>query len=94
MLHESQGNGSTKIEVHQQEMGGWVRIYMDPQAPRPPDLPIFLSHALTDYFRQRPHLTMRTIQSVTVEGNTVELHAWYDLHVFPGLDPKKRTQDH
>jgi len=50
----------------------------------PPDLPAYLSLTLTEWFRQRPQLRMRTVLAVTREGSTVELHAWYELHVFPG----------
>lgn len=63
-------------------MGGWVRIVAGRQN-LPDDLPVFLSQALADSFRQRPQLRMRCVVPVQRDGNTVELHAWYEAHVFP-----------
>jgi hypothetical protein len=51
----------------------------------PTELGVWLSHALTEWFRQRPHLRLRCIVPVLREGDTCELRAWYDLHVFPDL---------
>jgi hypothetical protein len=79
------GNGSGEIAVHQQDMGGWVRVFTDLSSTIHPDLHIWLSHALTAWFRARPQLRMRNVVSVTRSGDTVEMHAWYDLHVFPDL---------
>jgi hypothetical protein len=81
----SPGNGSGKFVVHQRDMGGWVRIFTDPLAAVPEDLAVFLAHALTQWFRDRPHLTMRAVVPVARGGDTVELHAWYDQHVFPDV---------
>jgi hypothetical protein len=85
------GNGFSKIAVHQQDMGGWLRVFTDPPPPEHPDLPVWLAHALTEWFRQRPHIRPRCIIPVVQGGNTVELHAWYDLHVFPDLSGQKPT---
>lgn len=85
MAQHDTGNGSGKFDVHTQDMGGWVRVFTDPLAFVPPDFPAYLSHALTAWLRQRPHLTLRAVLPVVRDGNTVELHAWYDLHVFPDL---------
>jgi hypothetical protein len=41
------GNGSSKVMVHQTDMGGWVCIYTDRPSEGADDLPVFLSHALT-----------------------------------------------
>jgi hypothetical protein len=76
------GNGSGKFEIGQHDMGGWVRIVAGRQN-LPDDLPVYLSQALSDWFRQRPHLRMRCVVPVQKDGNTVELHAWYEAHVFP-----------
>jgi len=46
---------------------------------------MFLSHALTEWFRQRPHLHLRCVAPIAKNGSTVELHAWYDQHVFRDL---------
>src|SRR5262245_15326715 len=79
------GNGSGKFNVHQRDMGGWVRVFTDPITAVPADLPVFLCHALTEWFRQRPHLRMRTVVPITRDGTTMELHSWYGLGVFPDM---------
>jgi hypothetical protein len=83
----SAGNGSTKFNVHQEDMGGWVRIFADRPAPTD-DLPYFLSGALADWFRERPQFRLRFVVPIQRAGDTVELHAWYEVHVLPKLgDP-------
>jgi hypothetical protein len=82
MGSKSRGNGSGKIDIAQADMGGWVRVNATSR-DLPDDLPLFLSQALTEWFRQRPHLRMRCIVPIAHDGTTVELHAWYDAHVFP-----------
>ena len=49
------------------------------------DLPVYLSHALTQWLRARPQRTPRRVVSVSRHGHTVEPHAWYDLPAFPDL---------
>jgi hypothetical protein len=85
MTIHTPGNGSGKFNVHQLDMGGWVRIFTDPTAGVPDNLAMCLSHALTEWFRQRPQLRLRAVVPVTRDGTTVELHAWYDLGIFPDL---------
>jgi hypothetical protein len=63
-------------------MGGWVRIVAGRQNLLD-DLPVYLSQALSDWFRQRPQVRMRCVVPVHRDGNTVELHAWYEAHLFP-----------
>jgi hypothetical protein len=75
------GNGSSRLEIVEQDLGGWVRLsakgnIMDA-------LPVFLSQTLTKWFRQRPHLRLTCVVPITRDGATVELHAWYECHVFP-----------
>lgn len=89
MSQRTPGNGSGKFNVHQQDMGGWVRVFTDPLANVPDDLAFFLSHALTEWFRQRPQLRLRNIVAVTKGGDTVELHAWYEQVVFPDLSGQR-----
>jgi hypothetical protein len=87
----SGGNGSGKFEIGSTNMGGWVRVAPGKAATYPDDLPVFLSHALTAWFRERPQLRMRSVLPVSRNGDTVELHAWFDQHVFPdqlGQEPK------
>jgi hypothetical protein len=81
-MAQQPGNGSSRFEISQLDMGGWVRVYAVGSS-FPPDLPIFLSHTLTEWFRQRPQYCLRCVVPIQRDGNTVELHAWYDAHVFP-----------
>jgi hypothetical protein len=78
------GNGSGKFEIGHQDMGGWVRVSAGHQN-LPEDLAVYLSQSLAEWFRQRPHLCLRFVAPITKDGSTVELHAWYDAHVFPAL---------
>jgi hypothetical protein len=77
------GNGSTKFNVTCDDMGGWVRAMADGSPPSPGDLALYLSHGLTEWFRQHPHLRLICVAPVTKGGETAELHAWYEQHVFP-----------
>ena len=91
MKHRS-GNGSGRFNVVQKDMGGWVRVYPDRTAGLPEDLPVYLPHALTQWFRDRPQLRMRQVVPIQRDGNAIELHAWFDLGVFPdlsGQNPQK-----
>jgi hypothetical protein len=76
------GNGSGKINIGQADMGGWVRISAG-KHDLPQDIGVYLSQALADWFRQRPHLRMRCVVPITRDGTTMELHAWYEAHLFP-----------
>lgn len=82
-MKKPHGKGSGKTNVHVEDMGGWVRVFTDELAFVPDELPQYMSHALTEWFRQRPQLVMSTILPVLRDGLTVELHAWYSAHVFP-----------
>jgi hypothetical protein len=77
------GNGSSTVPIHALDMGGWVRVFTDKPEPLPDAFPLYLSVALADFFRHRPQLRLRTIVPITKDGTTVELHAWFDLHVMP-----------
>jgi hypothetical protein len=83
-MNRPHGNGSGKFDIGQTDMGGWVRIVAGRQ-DLPHDLPVYLSQALSDWFRQRPQLRMRCVVPIQRDGNTVELHAWFEAHVFPAL---------
>jgi hypothetical protein len=85
MKPKPQGNGSGKIDIHQQDMGGLVRVFTDKTHAHNEELPIFLALALTEWFRQRPQLRLRTVTSVARDGYTCELLCWYEMHLFPNL---------
>jgi hypothetical protein len=83
------GNGSGKFDIHAKDMGGWVRVFSDPLATVPENFAAYLSLALTQWFRDRPQLRMRCVVPVQRNGDTVELHAWFDLVQFPDLSGQK-----
>jgi hypothetical protein len=83
-MKKPQGNGSGKFEIAHHDMGGWVR-FKPGQQNVPDDLPVYLSNCMTSWFRQRPHLRIRFVVPIQQDGNTVELHAWYDAHMFPAI---------
>lgn len=85
MRQPPHGNGSGKINIHQDDMAGWVRVHTDKLPAIPEDLSLYLSLALTEWFRQRPQLTMVCVVPVVRDGSTIELHGWYTQHVFPDL---------
>ena len=77
-----QDNIFQEVAVHHRDMAGWVRFYTEVHPADVPDLPVYLSYALTRWFRERPQLRLCNILPVNRDGNTVELHAWYTLQVF------------
>jgi hypothetical protein len=83
------GNGSSKFEVHHDDMGGWLRVHASGSS-LPDTLPFILSQCVAEWFRQRPNLRLRFIVPIQKNGDTVELHAWFDAHVFP--PPQKPPQ--
>ena len=47
------------------------------------EVAVYLSHGLTAWMRQRPHLRVRFVVPISRDGDTMELHAWYDQVLFP-----------
>jgi hypothetical protein len=74
---------SQEVKVHYEDRNGWVRIFTDPEFFSYPQLPVCLSGTLTHWFKERPQFHLRCLLPICRGGDTVELHAWYDLHVFP-----------
>ena len=77
------GNGSPEFTIHVDDMGGWLRVHADKTAQLPDDFAVKLSLSLAQCLRERPQLHLRCIVPIQQHGNTVELHAWYELHIFP-----------
>ncbi len=84
---KAQGNGSSQYPIHLDDLGGWVRVFTDRAGALPDNFAFVLSQLLTEWFRQRPHLRMRCVIPITKDGTTVELHAWYEAHLFPAPPP-------
>lgn len=76
---------SQHVQVHQVDMGGWLRVFTDAQARDTVELPIYLSFGVTQWFRARPQFRLRCVVPIAKRGDTVELHAWYDQHLFPEI---------
>lgn len=86
-----------QIQVHNVDLGGWLRFFTNPDFLDHPDLPFYLSYAVVQWFRARPHLRLHFLVPVSKGGNTVELHAWYEQHLFPdksGIRSSESPQQH
>jgi hypothetical protein len=80
-----------EVSIHFEERNGWVRIFTDAEFRAHPQLPLFLSGTLTQWFRERPQLCLRCVVPIGKGGDTVELHAWYDLNLFPAPSSGQAT---
>ncbi len=63
-------------DVTVEDMDAWVRVYSK-RGMVYGDLPVELSHSLNRWIRERPYLQVQTIVPMSINGRTVELHAWY-----------------
>jgi hypothetical protein len=84
-MKKPHGNGSGNFEIGQVDMGGWVRFLAGGQN-LPHDLPVYLSKTVAAWSREHPNLRLRFVVPIQRDGDTVELHAWYDGHVFPPIE--------
>jgi len=87
------GNGSSKFGVGTHDMGGWARTIATYSGPTPADPAGKLSHHLTAWFRGKPHLKIRCVVPINRDGDTVELHAWYDQVHFPDKSSQAPPQE-
>jgi hypothetical protein len=71
-----------EVNIHFEERNGWLRVYTDAEFHAHPLLPSYLSYTLTQWFRERPQYHLRCVAPIDKGGDTVELHAWFDMHVF------------
>ena len=76
--------GKSRFEIGQTDMGGWVRVFLKKGEPTG-ELAKFLSLSLAQWMRQFPDVRVRMIVPITSNGDTTELHAWYDRVLFPDL---------
>jgi len=95
MKHQPGGNGSSKGVIHQEDVGGWVRVFTDNPGPLPPDFALYLSASLSEWFRKMPQRRMRTVVPIQRDGDTVELHCWFDVVLLPATSssPALSQQD-
>ncbi len=81
-----------KINVHIENKGGWIRVFLHDDAPAE-DLTPYLSHTLTNWIRKNNQYQIRFVIPITRDGNTVEFHAWYQQVHFPNIDPMGLCSD-
>jgi hypothetical protein len=86
------GNGSGKFDVGTHDMGGWVRVFASQSGQHVEDLAFYLAHRLSLWFRENPHQRLICVVPISKGGNTVELHGWYEQHIFPDTSPLARPQ--
>src|SRR5262245_39739044 len=79
------GNGSPKFEVGAHDMGGWVRVIASDSSPPPDDLGFYLAHRLSHWFGENPHRRLVCVVPINRDGFTVELHGWYEQHLFADI---------
>lgn len=91
MKKASDGNGSGQTVVNSREMGGWVRVTLAPKSPMPEDLPLYLAHRLSQWLRGKPHLRLLSVLPIVKDGDTGELQAWYEQHIFTDVSPLADT---
>lgn len=65
-------------------MGGWVRVFLGRGEPTG-ELGKNLSHGLTDWMRKHSQFRVRFVVPISRDGDTVELHAWYEQVLFPDI---------
>lgn len=86
-------NGSGKIMIDQVDMGGWLRVFPRAGSEESDSLAIYLSHSLAEWSRANAHLRVRFVVPISKEGRTVELHAWYDVHVLPSSSASAKPNE-
>ena len=75
-----------RFEIVRDDMGGWVRVFLGRGEPTG-EVAKFLSHSLANWMREHPHLRVRFVVPINRNGDTVELHAWYDQVLLPDTSP-------
>jgi hypothetical protein len=83
------GNGSGKIGIGVQDMGGWVQVALSRSHDLPDDSHVILSAAVARWFREHPEQRLRFAVPIQRDGNTFALHAWYDVVLFPDTSGRK-----
>lgn len=67
-----------RYEITVKDFGGWVRVYLEWGEPAS-ELAPMLSRTLTTWMQLHPEMRVRIIVPINRDGDTAELHAWYDL---------------
>jgi hypothetical protein len=77
-MANSRGNGSGKFDVGAHDMGGWVRVIASDSPGTPEDVAVFLADRLAHWLMENPGAALICVVPITKDGNTIELHAWYE----------------
>ena len=75
----------TQITIGRVDLGtGWVCFQAGNQTPPSEALPGYLSQTLCTWLQLNPAFKVRAVLPISVGGNTVALHEWFDLCVRRG----------
>ena len=69
-----------RYKITVKDKGGWARVYLSSEEPAG-EVAQRLSECLTVWMRKSPHLRVKFIVPITSNGDTSELHAWYEQQV-------------
>jgi len=79
-----------RYQITVTDMGGWARVYLARGEPAC-ELAKPLSGSLTEWMRANPHLLVKHIVPISRDGDTAELHAWYEKVPDPKGAPTQET---
>ncbi len=69
----------TQITIDRVDLGtGWVCFQAGKQTPPSEALPGYLSQTLCTWLQRNPAFKIRAALPITVGGNTVAIHVWFD----------------
>jgi hypothetical protein len=71
------------VQIHNVDLGGCLRFFSNPETKELPDLALYLSYAVSQFFRSKPHYRPYSIVPINHDGKTVEMHVWYSQVGFP-----------
>jgi hypothetical protein len=77
------GNGSSKIEIEAIDRGGWIIFRPSGAVHVVTDVPHALVWSMQQWFESRPHLRLRSALAISKDGNTVEIHGFYEQVAWP-----------
>ena len=71
-----------RFQINITDFGGWLRVTLGRGEPAG-EVAQFLSESLNGWMNNNPHLRVRIMVPISSNGDTAELHAWYDQIAFP-----------
>lgn len=70
---------SPQVTIDRVDLGtGWVCFKAGESKPAPDILPSLLSHSLSTWLERNPEFQVRAASPITVDGNTIAIHVWFD----------------